>query len=73
VSERGIYFVSRNMASREYAVQLLDPVTGKSTVLWKISQLYLNQGLGVSPDGKTILISAATQSGADLMLVDGFR
>jgi eukaryotic-like serine/threonine-protein kinase len=74
VNDRGIYHISGNLSRREYVVQLLDPVTGKSTVLWKIdSRLYLNQGLAVSPDGKTILISASRSSGADLMLVEGFR
>ena len=73
VSERGIYYIS-NPGNPDIVVQLLDPATGKSMVLWKGDRrLYLHQGLSVSPDGKTILISAATNAGADLMLVEGFR
>ena len=73
VTERGVYYISGDPARREYAVQLLDPVSGKSTVLWKIdTRLELSLGLAVSPDG-TILISGATHGGADLMLVEGFR
>ena len=73
VSERGIYYIS-NPGHTDIAVQLLDPTTGKSTVLWKNDRrLYQYQGLGSHRTGKTILISAATNAGADLMLVERFR
>ena len=76
VTERGIYYLSGSggRGVREHAVQLLDPATGSSTVIGKIEgRPYLNEGLTVSPDGKTILFSASTQAGADLMLVENFR
>ena len=74
VTDRGIYHLSGNPNAREYAVQLLDPATGRSTLVGRIEgRLYLNLGLAVSPDGKTILFSASTQAGADLMLVENFR
>jgi hypothetical protein len=74
VTGRGIYYIGGDSAQREYAVQLLDPATGRSTVVYNIDRrLRLGQGLAISPDGKTMLISAASNSGADLMLVESFR
>jgi hypothetical protein len=52
-------------------VRFFDPAIGKSVDLYTIdSRFRLGQGLGISPDAKTILISAASNSGADLMLVE---
>jgi hypothetical protein len=74
VTALGIYYIGGDSARGEYAVKLLDPVTGKSTDVYNIdSRFRLGQGFGISPDGNTILISAARTSGADLMLVEGFR
>ena len=70
----GIYHISGNLDQREYQVKLLDPQSGKSSVVGEIEgRLYLGQGLAVSPDGKTIFFAASTQVGADLMLVENFR
>ena len=75
VTEKGIYYLSSAVSQgQQISLQLLDPATGKSTTLWKSdTRLYLNQGVTVSPDGKTFLLSAETKAGADLMLVEGFR
>jgi hypothetical protein len=73
VTLRGIYYISGSTEDPRSTVRLLDPATGKSTVLGESNGRYLGQGLTVSPDGKTILLSASTQTGADLYLVDNFR
>jgi Tol biopolymer transport system component len=74
VTAGGIYYVGGASSGREYAVRFFDPGISKSVDVYKIdSRFRLGQGLGISPDGKTILISAANNSGADLMLVEGFR
>ena len=54
---------------------LLDPATGRSTLAGKIKLEFgpNTMGLAVSPDSKTILYSSSILTGADLMLVDGFR
>jgi Tol biopolymer transport system component len=74
VTERGIYHLSGNLEERSFSIKLLDPNTGRSSVVKEIEgRPYLDQGLAVSPDGKTILYAASTQLRADLMLVDNFR
>jgi Tol biopolymer transport system component len=73
VTSSGIYYISGSTEDPRFTVRLLDPVTGKSTVLGESDGRYLGQGLTVSPDGKTILLSASMQTGADLYLVDNFR
>jgi hypothetical protein len=74
VTERGIYHLSGNLDERSFSIKLLDPNTGRSSVVEEIEgRPYLDQGLAVSPDGKTILYAASTQLSADLMQVDHFR
>jgi hypothetical protein len=78
VTERGVYFIGGTQppgqSSQQYEVRLVDPRTGAAKFVGKsASGLYLGQGLTVSPDGKTILMSASTHSGADLYVVENFR
>jgi hypothetical protein len=73
VTPQGLYYVSGSAQDPEFTVRFLDPRTGESTVLGESKGRYLGQGLTVSPNGKTILLSASTQTGADLYLVDDFR
>jgi Tol biopolymer transport system component len=74
VTDHGIYYIGDSRKDRMPIVQVYDPATGKSTVVGRAQgRLYLSNGLAVSPDGKTVLFAASAQSGADLMLVEGFR
>lgn len=66
VVEEGIYFTAgRTLQFRDFATGQ----TRKTAVL----EAALNQGLTVSPDGRSILYMRQERSGADLRLVENFR
>lgn len=74
VTRQGVYYLTGNLQDREHRVMLLDPRTGNTSQVGEVTgRLYLSQGLTVSPDGRTILFSASTHAGADLMLVDNYQ
>ena len=52
---------------------LLDPVTGRDRLLGKLDQASSENGLTVSPDGKTILYVKVENQGSDLMMIENFR
>lgn len=78
VTERGVYYIggvaAPGVSAQQYDIKLWDPGTRVSTtVMTSKRDLFLGQGLTVSPNGKTIFMSASTHTGADLYLVEGFR
>jgi hypothetical protein len=57
-------------------VHLRNRVTGKDEVLGTLEQLELGwpvMGLGVSPDGTSILYAKRVRDGGDLMLIENFK
>jgi Tol biopolymer transport system component len=67
VADRGIYFIPDGAPS----IQFLDFITGDIELIASIGKPF--SSLGVSPDEKWILYAGREQTGADLMLVEGFR
>jgi dipeptidyl aminopeptidase/acylaminoacyl peptidase len=73
--EDGIYYVARPDPSFPFAFELrfMNSTTGKQTTLSRFAARS-GQGLGVSPDRKTILYSGTKPSdGSDLVLIGNFR
>jgi Tol biopolymer transport system component/tRNA A-37 threonylcarbamoyl transferase component Bud32 len=69
----GVYYITEPvgepLATR---LEFFSEATGKTRIVFRIGRrTYL--GLGVSPDQKSFLISAYTQFGSDLMMVENFR
>ena len=55
-----------------YELRLLDG-SGRTTVLQRLQLSSMSPGLGVSPDGKSLLIAGVTEIGQDLFRIDNFR
>jgi Tol biopolymer transport system component len=72
--ENGIYYIVKpNLQIPALELRFLTFATGRSEVLSSFQSLG-GQGLSVSPDRKTILITGVEPSGAeDLMLIQNFR
>jgi Tol biopolymer transport system component len=69
----GVYYITdpvgEPLATR---LEFFNEATGKTNTVFRIGRrTYL--GLGVSPDQKSFLISAYTQFGSDLMMIENFR
>jgi eukaryotic-like serine/threonine-protein kinase len=72
VVEDGIYYIAPAGRIYSYSLSFLDFRTGKSRTLIGIEgRPFL--GLGVSPDGSTVLFSIRKPAQFDLMLVENFR
>ena len=50
---------------------LLDTVTGRGRLLGRVESP--DEGLAVSPDGKTVLYTRRVREGSDLMMIESFR
>ena len=72
VTDRGIYFTPRNARDGSSSVQFFDFATGRATSIVRITKP-LDLGIGVSPDGRTLLYSQVDVTGSNLMLVDNFH
>jgi Tol biopolymer transport system component len=72
VTRDGIYYIRPGQDGGPSELCLLDPSTKKSRVL-SVLEDTINEGLTVSPDGKTILYSRRQDLDTDLMLVENFR
>jgi dipeptidyl aminopeptidase/acylaminoacyl peptidase len=78
VTESGIYYVDVADTARPgpstLTLRLLDPTTGKSREISQSDRPLVGvNGLGVSPDGAAILVSASPHWGSDLFLLEHFR
>ena len=71
VTDKGIYFTPHIGRYYTASVQFLSFATGTTTQLVKTKALDL--GLGVSPDGRTLLYSQIDQPGSNIMLVENFH
>ena len=67
-----IYFIPEPGADGEHSIQFLSFATGKVKTVAPISESP-EEGLAVSPDGRSLLFSQFDESGSDLMLVENFR
>lgn len=56
----------------ESPIYLLDPATGQSRPVTRVSEPFRPSRLAISPDGNTILVHRSTET-ADLMLIENFR
>jgi Tol biopolymer transport system component len=72
VFEDGIYYIGRTGADKQYPIQFYQFSTGTSRLLTKVEGPVF-QGMGVSPDRKTILFTKIVGSGRDLMMIENFR
>ena len=70
VGRRGVYYV-RGESGRD-AISVYDPITGRSTLLFELSQR-IASGLSLSPDERYLLFSQVDDEGSELMLADNFR
>jgi hypothetical protein len=67
----GIYYVGALGNDGLYPLELYQFRGGATRVLGKIGgSLY--QGLTVSPDGKSILVSRSPNTGSDIMMIENF-
>jgi len=71
VTNKGVYFTPH--IGRDYTswVNFLDFATGTTTQIVKTKPLDL--GLGVSPDGRTLLYSQVDQTSSNIMLIENFH
>ena len=72
VRAEGIYYISWSSEDGTSRLQFHALAGGKSRELAKFDGR-IDEGLGVSPDGKSFLFSRLDPSSADLMLVENFR
>jgi Tol biopolymer transport system component len=70
--KEGIYFISEPGADRKSSIQFLSFATAKVKTVAPISG-FPEEGLSVSPDGRSLLFSRLDEAGSDLMLVENFR
>jgi Tol biopolymer transport system component len=68
----GIYFIPAPGADRKSSIQFLSFVTGEMKTVAPLS-ISSDEGLSVSPDGRSILFTQIDEAGSDLMLVENFR
>jgi serine/threonine protein kinase len=68
----GIYFIPLPGADGKYSIQFLSFATGKVKTVAPMSAPP-NEGLSVSPDGRSLLFTQGDELGSDLMLVENFR
>jgi serine/threonine protein kinase len=71
VTDKGIYFTPHIGSNYTSSVEFLSFATGTITQLVKTKPPDL--GLGVSPDGRTLLYSQVDQTSSNIMLVENFR
>jgi hypothetical protein len=67
----GIYFIPEPGASRKASIEFYDFATAKVSTVAVISRSA--EGLSVSPDGPSVLLSQFDEERSDLMLVKNFR
>ena len=71
VTDKGIYFTPHIGTDYTSSVEFLNFATGTTTQIVKTKPLDL--GLGVSPDGRTLLYSQVDQTSSNIMLIENFR
>ena len=69
----GIFYIAQTSVPGEYALQSYEFLTRKSRSIARFRERPSEAPISVSPDGKTILYSAATGVRSDLMLIENFR
>jgi hypothetical protein len=67
----GIYYIAPQTDDGFYLLEFYQFSTKTSRVLEKISGL-VDQGLSVSPDGKSMLFSRSVRTGSDLMMIENY-
>jgi len=72
VMSDGIYYLGGRRSDGRYELCVLDPLTLKKRVLSVLDGPF-QQGLTVSPDRKTVLITRMPDPNSDLMLIENFR
>jgi Tol biopolymer transport system component len=72
VTDKGIYFTPRSARDGTSSVQFFSFASGKVIQIVKVAKL-LDLGLGVSPDGRTLLYSQIDHTGSNLMLIESFH
>ena len=77
VTPQGIYFIQapeRDEPGGSFLIRFFDFATGRATTIHSLPPgVRADQGLTVSPDGRSILYTQLDQFQSDLMLVENFR
>ena len=72
LADKGIYYIPHIAADNTTSIQYFNFATGQSTQIVKIPKV-TDLGLGLSPDGRTLLYSQVDYTGSNLMLVENFH
>ena len=77
MGRQGVYYVACD-SSPDPALHLIDPETGRDRLLGRLEKFekrpdFLSLGLGLSPDGMSVLYLRHMNDTADLMLIENFR
>ena len=67
------FYIAQTHESGEYALQFYEFATRQSRSIARFRERPSGEPISVSPDGKTILYSAAKGEGSDLLLIENFR
>jgi hypothetical protein len=70
--EDGIYYIGRPGEDRKYPLEFLDFSSNTSRLLTKIEG-FVAEGLTVSPDRQTILVTKSVSNGHNLMMIENFQ
>ena len=77
VTPQGIYFIQppdTDEPGSSFLIRFFDFATGRATTIHSLPPgVFVNVGLTVSPDSRSILYTQVDQSQSDLMLVENFR
>jgi Tol biopolymer transport system component/DNA-binding winged helix-turn-helix (wHTH) protein len=74
VTREGVYYIKRGCREGQCPICFHSFATGRTTELEDITvRDTRGVGMTVAPDGRTLLLSHATESGADLMVLEHFR
>ena len=71
VTDKGVYFIPHGGKDYTSSVRFFDFATGTTTQIVKTKPPDL--GLGVSPDGRTLLYSQVDHTGSNIMLIENFH
>ena len=69
--EEGIYFIAEPGPDGLHSIQFFDFATEETTLVVPAGRS--DQGLAISPDGRSILYALQNPGGNDIMLIESFR
>jgi serine/threonine protein kinase/WD40 repeat protein len=73
---RGLYYVAEPIGQHPpytYEIRVFDSSTGRSQIMISVPLSFMSSGLGVFPDGKSVLVSGVQTINHDLFRIESFR